>query len=438
VLAALLGRKADYIDRLCDFVAQAVTKVYSMEKKTLRLKYACYTANVTMSAVANLSPVLFLTFRTLYGISYSSLGLLVLINFVTQLAVDVIFTLFSHKFNIAKTVKAIPLVAAGGFLVYGLWPFFLPQQVYVGLVLGTLIFSAASGFNEVLISPVIAAIPSDDPDRELSKLHSVYAWGVVLVIVVSTVFLLLAGSGNWPWLALGFMSLPLLSALLFAGSAIPKMETPKRTSAAFRLLARKEVWLCVLAIFLGGASECTMGQWSSGYLEQALHIPKLWGDLFGVALFSVALGLGRSLYAARGKNIGRTLTLGVIGTAVCYLVVALCGIPWVGLIACVLTGFCVSMCWPGNLMVASRRLASSGVFIYALMAAGGDLGASVAPQLVGIVTDGVMAMPRAQAMAAALNITAEQLGMRAGMLCGMLFPLVGIFVYLRIWKGEKE
>ena len=40
-----------------------------MKNKTLRLKYACYTANVTMSAVANLSPVLFLTFRTLYGIS---------------------------------------------------------------------------------------------------------------------------------------------------------------------------------------------------------------------------------------------------------------------------------------------------------------------------------------------------------------------------------
>ena len=409
-----------------------------MDKKTLRLKYACYTANITMSAVANLSPVLFLTFRTLYGISYSSLGLLVLINFVTQLAVDVIFTLFSHKFNIRKTVKAIPVVAAVGFLVYALWPFFLPEQVYAGLVLGTLIFSAASGFNEVLISPVIAAIPSDDPDREMSKLHSVYAWGVVFVIVVSTVFLVLAGSRNWPWLALGFMSLPLLSALLFAGSTIPAMETPKQTAAAFRLLAQKEVWLCVFAIFLGGAAECTMGQWSSGYLEQAFHIPKLWGDLFGVALFSVALGLGRSLYAARGKNIGKTLTLGVIGTTVCYLIVAISGIPWIGLVACVLTGFCVSMCWPGNLMVASRRFAESGVFIYALMAAGGDLGASVAPQLVGVVTDAVMAAPAAKTLSATLAITPEQLGMRAGMLCGMLFPLVGILVYLQVWKGEEK
>ena len=407
-------------------------------QKTLRLKYACYTANVTMSAVANLSPVLFLTFRTLYGISYSSLGLLVLINFVTQLAVDLIFTLFSHKFNIAKTVKSIPVIAAIGFLVYSLWPFFMPDHVYAGLVLGTVIFSAASGFNEVLISPVIAAIPADDPDREMSKLHSVYAWGVVFVIVVSTLFLVFAGGENWPYLALGFTALPLLSGFLFFGSDIPAMETPKQTSAAFRLLTRKDVLLCVFAIFLGGAAECTMGQWSSGYLEQALNIPKVWGDLLGVALFSVALGLGRSLYASRGKDIGRTLTFGVIGTTICYFIVAISGIPWIGLIACALTGFCVSMCWPGNLIVASKKFADSGVFIYALMAAGGDLGASVAPQLVGIVTDTVMVLPGAQNIAQTLAMSPEQLGMRIGMLCGMLFPLVGIFVYRHIWKSIEN
>ena len=70
-----------------------------MNNKIKRLKYACYSANVTMSVVGNLSPVLFLTFRSLYGISFSLLGLLVLINFVTQLIIDLIFSFFSHKFN---------------------------------------------------------------------------------------------------------------------------------------------------------------------------------------------------------------------------------------------------------------------------------------------------------------------------------------------------
>ena len=45
-----------------------------------RVKYACYTTNLSMSVVGNLSPVLFLTFHELYGISFSLLGLLVLVG----------------------------------------------------------------------------------------------------------------------------------------------------------------------------------------------------------------------------------------------------------------------------------------------------------------------------------------------------------------------
>ena len=408
-----------------------------MSPKIKMLKYACYTANLTMSVVGNLSPVLFLTFRSLYGISYSLLGLLILVNFVTQLTIDLIFSFFSHKFNIPKTVKAIPIIAAGGFLVYAVWPFVFPNSVYVGLVIGTIIFSFASGLNEVLISPVIATIPADDPDREMSKLHSVYAWGVVAVVAISTLFLLVFGSKNWQWLVFVFMLVPIASSIMFFKSEIPPMETPERVSGVVKMLKNGGVWLCVLAIFLGGAAECTMAQWCSGYIEKALGISKVWGDLLGVAMFALMLGLGRTLYANRGKNIERVLVLGAVGATACYLVAALSSISWVGLVACAFTGFCVSMLWPGNLVVASNRFTQGGVFIYALMAAGGDLGASVAPQLVGVITDFIIAFPKAEGWAQALSLTPEQLGMKAGMLFGAIFPLLAIFVYLRFLKKNK-
>ena len=408
------------------------------QSKVRHLKFACYSSNVTMSVTTNLSPILFLTFRTLYDISYSMLGLLVLINFVTQLTIDLIFSFFSHRFNIPKTVKAIPVIAFVGFGVYALLPSLFPEYAYWGLALGTVIFSAAAGLGEVLISPVIAALPAEDPDREMSKLHSVYAWGVVALVVFATVFLLVAGGENWPWLTLILMVIPAVSAILFAGSQVPAMETPEKASGALKLLKNRGVWLCVGAIFLGGASECTMAQWASGYLEQALNIPKVWGDLFGVALFSVMLGTGRTLYSKIGKNIGRVLAFGAMGATVCYFVAAVTGVPVMGLLACAFTGFCTSMLWPGSLVVASSRFPQGGVFIYAMMAAGGDMGASVGPQLVGVITDTVLAAPGAAALAAKLQIVPEQLGMKAGMLCGMLFPLVAIFVYRHLWKGQKS
>ena len=409
-----------------------------MDHKLRRLKLACYTANATMSVVASLSPVLFITFRSLYGFSYSLLGLLVLINFVTQLTVDLIFSFFSHRFNIPRTLRIMPILAVLGFFFYGLSPWLFPQHTYAGLVIGTVLFCASSGLAEVLLSPVIAAIPAKDPDREMSKLHSVYAWGTVGVILVSTLFLLVFDHENWPFLAFFFLLIPLVSAILFAGAPIPKMETPEKVSGALSFFKNKWLYISVLAIFLGGAAECSMAQWSSSYLEQALGIPKVWGDVFGVALFSVTLGLGRTLYAKFGKNLGKMITLGAVGATICYLICAVS--PWsaAGLIACALTGFCTSMLWPGNLVLATDRFPTGGVFIFAMMAAGGDLGASVAPQLIGIITDTAIATPGIVNLAAQLNLAPEQLGMKLGMLLAMLFPLTAIPLYRHIWKHKAS
>ena len=380
-----------------------------------------------------------MTFRNLYGLSYSLLGLLILINFCTQLTVDLIFSFFSHKFNISYAVKLTPILTTIGLLVFTASPWILPNEfVYVGLALGTLIFSASGGLTEVLISPIIAKIPAKDPDREMSKLHSIYAWGAVAIVVIATLYIYLFGAENWQWIALVFTLIPITACVLYAGVEIPDIESSGKTEGALKMLKNGGVWLCVIGIFLGGSAECTMSQWSSGYVEGALQIPKIWGDIFGVALFSLALGLGRTLYSKIGKNIEKVLVFGAMGATVCYLIATFSSVAIAGLIACALTGFCVSMLWPGMLIVASEKFPSSGVFIYALMASGGDLGASVGPQLVGIVADTVIASDIAISFAEKWALTPEQLGMKAGMLVGTLFPLAAIFVFLVLWKGKRK
>ena len=316
-----------------------------------------------------------------------------------------------------------------------------PDSIYAGLVLGTVIFSASSGFAEVLISPVIAAIPADDPDREMSKLHSIYAWGVVGVVIFSTLFLLMFGGAYWQILVLLFIAVPVFALIMYHGTHFPEMETPEKVSGALSLLKNKGIWLCVLAIFLGGSAECTMAQWCSSYLEKALGIEKVWGDIFGVALFAVMLGLGRSLYAKYGRSITKVLLCCAIGSTVCYLVAAVSPIPVIGLIACGLTGIATSMLWPGNLIVASDKFPAGGVFIFALMAAGGDMGSSIAPQLLGAVTDTVAASGFAEKLSVTLSLSAEQIGMKAGMLVSSLFPIFGIAVVIimrRYFKGRKN
>ena len=95
------------------------------------------------------------------------------------------------------------------------------------------------------------------------------------------------------------------------------------------------------------------------------------------------------------------------------------------------------MLWPGNLVIAADRFPESGVFIYALMAAGGDLGASVGPQLVGVITDVSLLSPTVLSLASEWGLSPEQIGMKMGLLAGMLFPLAAIWVTFLLFKKKK-
>lgn len=115
-----------------------------------------------------------------------------------------------------------------------------------------------------------------------------------------------------------------------------------------------------------------------------------------------------------------------MGATVCYLVAGLSPNLIVSVLACVLTGLCTSMLWPGTLILMEEKFQGLGVTAYALMAAGGDLGGSVAPQLLGIVVDTVSASD----WAAKLGASAEQVGMKVGMLSAALFPLLGTILLI--------
>lgn len=405
-----------------------------------RTKLACYTAYFTMSVIFCLPPLLFVTFRDMYGISYTRLGTLVLVNFCTQLGVDLIFTVFSRHFNVQKVVRIMPCITTLGLLLYALIPTYFPGLAYPGLVLGTVLFSVSAGLSEVLLSPVIAAIPSDTPEKDMSFLHSLYAFGVFFMVVVSTLFLRLFGRENWMWLTVLLSLPPLLSALLFALSPMPDMRPEsgnhqKHTGGRKRIIG---LALCTLCIFLGSCAENVMSNWISGYMENALKIDKALGDMLGTAMFAILLGMARLTYAKKGGSILKVLFIGMAGAALCYLAAALSLSVPVALAACILSGLFVAMLWPGTLIMMEENVPGVGVAAYALMASGGDLGASVAPQWMGIIIDKVSVSAFAQELGAKLALSPEQIGMKAGMLTTSLFPILGAALLLFLMRYFKK
>lgn len=396
-----------------------------------RTKLACYTAYFTMSSVFSLPPILFVTFHKMYNISYTLLGTLVMVNFFTQLAIDLIFTVFIKYFNVKKVIRVMPLITSFGLFVYAFSPILFPTYPFIGLVIGTIIFSVSAGLSEVLLSPVISAIPSDSANNDMSMLHSLYAFGVFTVALVSTLALKFFGSENWIYITMFWAVLPIFSAILFMMSPIPEMKmeetTEKKNKANKKTVG---IILCVMCIFFGSCAENVMSNWISSFMETALNIDKAVGDIVGMAMFAILLGFTRMGYAKFGKNIFKMLLVGMSGAVVCYLVVAFSQSAVVSFVACVITGIFVAMLWPGTLIMMEENIPSVGVAAYALMAAGGDFGASVAPQLMGIVVDKVTVSNFAYDLSTKLGLSPEQIGMKTGMLVNSVFPLMGVVVLI--------
>lgn len=403
-----------------------------------RVKLACYSSYFSMSSIFCVPSMLFVTFHETFGISYTLLGTLVLINFFTQLSIDLIFSFFARFFNIKKTVSTMPLLTTVGLLIYASAPLLFPDNVYAGLVLGTILFSVSGGLSEVLLSPIVASIPSETPERDMSLLHSLYAWGVVSMVIFSSVFLSIFGTLHWQYLILVLSFFPLVSAYLFFSSEIPSVAMSSAEKNAEGSKRRVGLALCVGCIFFGASAENTMTNWISGFLETGLGVSKAYCDIVGIALFAALLGLARLLYAKFGKNITRVLIFSFAGSVVCYLVSGLSMNPVIAALAGVMTGFFTSMLWPGTLIMMEDYMPAMGVTAYAIVASGGDCGSSFAPQLMGIITDAVSSSGFAASLSSSLGISTEQVGLRTGMIISAVYPLIGLILMFFIKRYFRK
>lgn len=380
-----------------------------MYKSTIR---ACYIGNLVGALVTNLSPLLFVILMGSYNLSFEQVGRLVLINFFTQIIADLAFSKPVDTYGVRPFITLGHALVFIGFVMFAFSPRLFPHSPYTGLMLATVVFSCGGGLLELLLSAIVQAVPSDAKAAAMSLLHSFYAWGFIVVVVLTFLMLKLFGSANWPWLFLIWSLVPLFNFFNFLRVPLPP-QVPDEHRTSTRVLASTPFFIfVVLGIALGGAAEVSMSQWTSAYAETTLGLSKQTGDLLGLCLFAGLLGLGRVLYGTYGKrfDIWRVMFLGSLFAAGCYLVAALSQHPIVSLVACAFCGLGVALLWPGSVTNAAHRFPFAGASMFAILAAGGDTGAAVGPWLLGLIADQIPTdFPLSP--------------LRVGMVIGTLFPL---------------
>lgn len=386
---------------------------------------ACYIANFSQAIVINITPIIFIPLKEQFGLTYTQFGFLILANFIAQVTADIAFSKAVDKHGFRPFVVAAHIICTIGFLLFIATPFLFPQNVFLGFLIATIIFSASGGLFELLLSPIIDAIPTKEKDKAMAVLHSFYAWGQVTVVVLTTLGIFMGI--KWWVIFLLWTIIPFFNTFLFA--KVPLVHKVDAKSAMkMNELFRTPVFLFAIgAIVFGGASEVTMAQWASSFLEKGIALPKVVGDMLGMCGFAVMLGIGRLIYGIKSDklNLEKVLVYGSACAVFCYIIVAISPFTWLSVIACVITGICVSLLWPGTIVVASKHLPLAGASMFAMLAAGGDTGASIAPWLTGFIADWAATIPNN------LPITPEQFGLRVGILVAAVFP-IGAMIFSKL------
>ena len=386
--------------------------------------HACFLGYITQAVIVNLAPLLFVVFQNDFGLTLTQIGQLVLINFLTQIVTDLAAIRLIEKTGYRAAVMGAHILCAAGLILMSILPFLLPA--YPGLLIAVVLYAIGGGLIEVIISPMVDAIPGDAKASMMSLLHSFYCWGQVLVVLVTTVLVKLIGSQFWYILPPLWALIPLFNFFNFMRVPITPMIADNEKMNLRELFSAPIFILALVMMMCSGAAEQAMAQWASFFAEKGLGVPKLLGDLLGPCLFAVFMGIGRTIYGIKGEKIPlkKALTVCAILTTVCYMITVFAGLPVLSLLGCAICGLGVSLMWPGMLSLTSAKCPKGGTAMFAILAMAGDAGCSLGPWLTGLVSDAVIASPTAAALSASTHMTTEQVGLKGGLLIASIFPII--------------
>lgn len=401
-----------------------------MKMEYKHTRYASYIGYITQAIVNNFMPLLFLIFQRDFGISLEKIGLLISINFSMQIVVDFLAARYVDRLGYRNCIMAAHIFCFMGLVGLGVLPELLPKP-FSGILIAIIINAIGGGLIEVLISPIVEALPGNEKEKAMSLLHSFYCWGHVGVVIISTAFFSIFGIQKWKYLSIAWSFVPLFNTWNFMRVPIQMLKKEGEEISIKKLFCVKSLWVFFLLMICAGASEQAISQWASYFAEQGLKISKLTGDLLGPCSFAFCMGISRMLYGIYGEKIKVEKALLYSGflCVISYIIVVASPISWLALIGCTLCGFSVGILWPGVFSLSSKSYPKGGTVMFALLALAGDIGCSIGPGLVGGVSN---------YLSVKQQIDGIQYGLTAAIMFPVLFIIGVFFIYRNKLNGSGE
>ena len=196
--------------------------IMTQQKNYNKTLTACYLGFVTQAISANFTPLLFLTFKSTYGITLEKIAMIPMVFYLAQLFIDLAATKFADKIGYRTCVVASQVLSAVGLAAMTCLPELLSVP-FAGILISVVLYAIGSGLVEVLVSPIVEACPFDHKDGRMSLLHSFYCWGALGVVLSSTLFFAAFGIEHWKVLMILWAMVPLYNTWNFINCPIERL-----------------------------------------------------------------------------------------------------------------------------------------------------------------------------------------------------------------------
>ena len=115
-----------------------------MDRRYKLTLYACYLGYIVQGIINNINPILFASYQRSLGITLDRIGLLIAINFITQIIVDLVSVRYVDRIGYRKCMVAANAFSMMGLFGVGMFPKWF-QSPLAGLVTATILKGMGGG-----------------------------------------------------------------------------------------------------------------------------------------------------------------------------------------------------------------------------------------------------------------------------------------------------
>ena len=388
-------------------------------KKTV---IACYLGYIVQAVVNNFLPLLFVYFNTSYNIPLYLISIIVTYNFGLQILVDALSASIVLKFGYRKTAILSNVLSCLGLILLTITSYIYNNYIilYIGIMLSVTLMAIGGGIIEVILSPLVEALPISDGNRSMNFLHTFYCIGHIIVVVFATAFFKLFSIDNWAVFSLLLTLFPIITTILFIKCPIVTPKGDEKPIGRFKLFKNPLFVLLFILMVCAGASEQAVAQWISYFLEVGLKVEKSVGDVVGVSSFAICMLISRFYFGTtkRKFNVLKVLIISSIILTALIVISSITSVAFLSLVLLALCGLFIGFAWPTIYAYAGEVFTAGGTVMFSMLALGGDLGCTLGPTVVGMVS--------------------EFLGIKIGILTSIIFALTTLVVSVILLKLKNK